>query len=288
MSTISVDRPLKASVNSGRVEVTRAVRASATQVWETLTEPEIVSRWFGNLTSSLKVGDRTTLEFGDGDFFVLDVLQMEAPHTLQYVWRFLGIGPADTVTWNINDHDHGCLFTVTDSEERRTREAASLLRKGWLDFTERLEEFLRTGHSTRYNWRHELDASIELAGKRKAIWDVLFDAQLCRKWLSLSDSLIETDAFLRIEDGLQPSELRLLDVKLDAPKYAQFSLAHKEWLSPTSCNLELTQRGRDTLLTVSNNGWESISIDDEYQKQQRKRLCEFWIAALKRARALIH
>jgi uncharacterized protein YndB with AHSA1/START domain len=280
MSTISIDQSSKAGITPGGVEVTRAVRASAVRAWNTLTEPEIVARWFGNLTSALRVGDRTTLEFGDGDFFVLDVLRMEAPHTLQYVWRFLGIGPPDTITWRINSRDDGCLLTVTDNEDGRTREAARQLRKGWLDFTERLEDFLRTGQATRYNWRHELDASIELAAKRKTAWEMLFDAQSSQQWLPLSRSLLEADASIRIDDGLQPSEFQIQD--------AQYSLTSKEWLSPTSCSLELSPRGRKTLLSISNNGWESISVDSEYQKQQRKRFCEFWIDTLKRARALVH
>lgn len=287
MSTISTDQPLKTAVPVGTVEVTRAVRASARQVWNSLTEPEILDQWFGSLTFPLKVGERTSLEFGDGDFFVLDVLSLEAPYTLQYVWSFLGIGPPDTVTWRINARgEGGCLFTVTDSEERRTREAASLLRKGWLDFTERLEEFLRTGRPTRYDWRRELDASIELAGERQAVWDALWETLSRRRWLPLDGSIFEGEASLRIDDGLQPSELQIFGFKFDAPESMQFSLTHEKWLNPTSCTLELTPRGRHTLLSLSNNGWESISLDGEYQKRQRRRLCEFWIDALKRARVL--
>src|SRR5437899_740788 len=89
-----------ASHASSEVSVIISVKASSWEVWRALTEPHRVSSWFGTLETGLRVGKTNRLVFGDGDFFVLEVLHMDPPHSLQYAWRFLGIGPQDTITWN--------------------------------------------------------------------------------------------------------------------------------------------------------------------------------------------
>src|ERR1051325_7005653 len=142
------------SIAPGTVEITRALSASATTAWRALTDPEVVAKWFGTLTAPFRGGEDARLEFGDGDYFLLHTLRIDPPSLLQYSWRFLGIGPLDTITWRITARGDGCLVTVTDTEPDRSPEAALLLRTGWMDFTGRLEEFLSRGLPTRYPWRH--------------------------------------------------------------------------------------------------------------------------------------
>jgi uncharacterized protein YndB with AHSA1/START domain/rhodanese-related sulfurtransferase len=271
-----------ASAEPGTVEVSRAVSASPARVWEALTSPEVISRWFGDLTSPLKVGEVTRLEFGDGDFFLLDVTRVEPPVTLQYVWRFLAVAPPDTVTWNVTPGGCGSLVTVTDSEYGRTRDAAVLLRKGWLDFTERLEEFLRNGKPTRYAWRHELDVSVELPAAAEAVWELLLDPQAHPLWLLTDGPALRSGARLVADDGGEPYQFRLQDVELSPPRRLHFKLTHDDWLHPTTFDLELCQRPYSTLLTVSHNGWEAISWEDDYRRRQRMRFCKLWVNGLAR------
>jgi predicted ester cyclase/uncharacterized protein YndB with AHSA1/START domain len=172
--------------------VSRLLHVQATTVWEALTEKTTVCRGFGTLSGKLRQGSDAHLDFGDGDFFTLEVLQIEAPYLLQYAWRFLGIGPLDTITWHIVPQDIGCRVTVTDSEPGRSREAATELKKGWLDFTRRLSRFLATGKSTRYDWRREFEGSIELAGKMEDVYNTLFSPQMQARWLPLGVSVLET------------------------------------------------------------------------------------------------
>jgi uncharacterized protein YndB with AHSA1/START domain len=271
---------LSLRVRTDVVEVTRAINASAAQVWNALTEPEMVSQWLGNLDSPLSIGERSRLDFGDGDFFVLDVIQIDPLVTLKYDWRFLTIAPPDTITWSLTPKDEGCLLTVTDSESDRTRAAAKWLRRGWLDFTERLEEFLKTGKPTRYAWRHECDVSVELATDINAAWELLVDPAARGKWLPLSSSVFDDQCSFTINDKLEPAVFQVRAVGLDAPNYARFNLIHKDWLHPTGCTFDLCQRAHDILLTVSHDGWEGISLDEDYQKQQRARFCNFWVKSL--------
>jgi uncharacterized protein YndB with AHSA1/START domain len=277
----------ESSIAPGTVEITRALSASATTVWQALTDPAIVAKWFGTLTSPFSVAETARLEFGDGDYFLLHPLRINPPSLLQYSWRFLGIGPLDTITWRIIAQGDGCLVTVTDTEPDRSRDAALLLRTGWMDFTGRLEEFLSHGTPTRYPWRHEFDASIELTGNIRAVWNQLFEPRAEDQWLTLSVSDSNGNLSLLIDDGNEPTAFKVYNVHSTLPLQVQFHLTHKDWLNPTACNISLIPRRQNSLLNLSHNGWEGISPQSEYQKQQRKRFSAFWITALQRARQLV-
>jgi len=76
------------SPDPSRVIVTLATSVSAAQVWQALTETSSVAMWFGSLTAELRPGSPARLDFGDGDFFTLDDIQLNPPYGLQYTWRF--------------------------------------------------------------------------------------------------------------------------------------------------------------------------------------------------------
>lgn len=268
----------------GKVEVARTLDSPPENVWEALTDPGSVIRWFGALSSPLRIGHSTRLDFGDGDFFSLTTLVIKPPYRLQYEWRFLGIGPLDTITWDIIPEKRGCLLRVTDTEPERSREEGRLLRQGWMDFTNRLVKYLRKGKQTRYRWRHEFDASIELGMDRDALWDMLLRPGAQARWLPFA--LKEASAFT-VNDGLEPSALSVRDVELIPPSQVRLEIAHEDWLCTTQCNLLLSPRRQGSLLSVSHNGWEAISLQEDYQKQQRTRFSAVWISALQRARHLI-
>lgn len=267
----------------GTVRVTRAVQSSVRQVWDALTVPEVVEKWFGSLSHPLRVGESSSLDFGDGDFFSIKTLRIDPPSTLEYEWRFLGTGPLDTITWNIIPADEGCLVTVTDKESGRTEEEAASLRKGWLDFTKRLEKFLRKGAPTRYPWRHEFDGSIELSGDAEKVWGLLFDGKAPGRWLPFGDTHIESGARFAANDGMEPIQFEILNPAISPRQSLRFDLIGESWLHSTPCCLSLSPRESGTLLSVSHNGWESISLRKSYQKEQRKRFCDLWVEALNRA-----
>jgi uncharacterized protein YndB with AHSA1/START domain len=284
MSLALSGRPL---LESAPVMVTREVSASAAEVWDALTDPRILSQWLGALTAPLVEGQSTRLDFGDGDFFDLQDIVLDRPYRLQYTWRFLGIGPQDTITWNIDPGKDHCQVTVTDDEPARTEEASLQLRKGWLDFSKRLKDYLAKGRSTRYSWRRDFEGSIELEGNREHIWDLLFQNEVQYQWLPLDRGVLDVGAHFVVNDSAEPSMLRAAEVVWNPRASVSFKLTHPDWLHPTRCTLELSPRGHNTILNVSHNNWKTISSDKAYQKQQRQRFSQLWIATLQRARNLI-
>ncbi len=288
MSTTLSAPTLNPDIESGAVEVTRTIAASATEVWKALTDPQVAAQWFGSLLTPLCRGQSVRLDFGDGDFFILQDILLEPPHLLHYAWRFLGTGPLDTITWHVHPKDQGCEVTVRDTEPHRTREEALQLRKGWLDFTRRLKDFFARSRPTRYSWRHDFEGSIELAGELGEVWQRLFENRALAGWLPLEvAAALEAGARLVPADGLEPSALQVSEVVWNAPASVSFELSHESWRHSTRCELELSRRPHNILLNVTHNNWPAISLDKDYQKQQRKRFSEFWIQTLIGARHLI-
>jgi uncharacterized protein YndB with AHSA1/START domain len=270
----------------GTARVTRKIAAPASEVWRALTEPNLVEHWFATLTGDFQVGRSVNLDFGDGDFFLLTTTHLEPPHGLQYQWRFLGIGPQDTITWKIVPDNDGCIVIVRDDEPARSVEGVRQMRKGWSDFTARLKGFLQTGQPTRYTWRRELDASIELSGDKAENREALFQREKLARWLPLDGGALEDEALLIPADAEEPSALKVTDVCWNEPDGVTFNLSHSDWLAQTRCRLELSPHGSNSLLSVSHNQWPVIHKDKDYQKQQRRRFCQFWIKTLRCAARL--
>src|SRR5262245_19760129 len=109
-----------ADAASDTVRVARAIPASPATVWQALIDPPLMAHWRGRLSESLDVGGLATLDLGDGDFSVLEVLRADRPATLEYAERFMGIGPKKTVTWRLVPVPGGCLVTVNDRACQRT------------------------------------------------------------------------------------------------------------------------------------------------------------------------
>lgn len=283
----SVDSAKAGASSPGTVTVTIAPNVTAAKAWQALTEPSFVGRWFGTPSGVLRPGGSVGLDFGDGDFFEIEDIHLDPPNRIQYAWRFMGTGPQDSITWHITPKGSGCLVTVTDYQPERSREEAHLLRQGWLDFTQRLEQFLATSQSTRYDWRREFDAAIELPGTIEAVWGVLFSSGKQTQWLPLSTPSLEAGAPFTLDDNAEPPVLEVTDVIWNSPSRVAFQLAHSHWLHPTSCQLELSGRRHSTVLSVSHVGWEAISLHSADQLRQRKRFSQIWVTALKAARQLV-
>jgi uncharacterized protein YndB with AHSA1/START domain len=276
--TISVE-----SDAPGTVVVGVEVRAPVDVVWRSLTDSAVVASWFGDLSRELTPGGSSRLDFGDGDFFDIEAVKIDAPEALQYRWRFLGIGPQDTVTWRLEPAGNSCRVTVTDSEPERSHEAAMMLREGWLDFTSRLVEFHATGKSARYDWRRELDVGVDIPGACAETLPTLSTPEAQSHYLPF-EAPLRSGATAEISDGMQPGLFSISDVQWQSRNEVEFKLSGDGWIAPTVCRIDLIPRLKGLLLNVSHNGWERISPDPAIQLQQRRRFCEHWIAALKRAR----
>jgi uncharacterized protein YndB with AHSA1/START domain len=280
-SSSSNNAMVGAGIDPGTVTVTLQLDTPASRAWQLLTEPTMVARWFGTLTGTLAPGQPARLDFGDGDFFDLETLRLDPPFLLEYTWRFLGIGPLDTITWHIAPQEQGCLVTVIDSEPGRSHQSARELKEGWLDFTQRLEQFLVAGYPSRYDWRRQFDGSIEIGGNLESVWDSLFAPHRQPQWLPLLEGVLEEGGqFVAVDPG---EAFQISDVYWYPPHSMRFHLKHSGWLCPTYADLKLSSHAQGTLLSVSHTGWERISPNENYQLAQRKRFSTLWIMALQRA-----
>lgn len=272
---------------AGTVTVIRRITAMPEGIWEALTDPALVCRWFGFLWPGLEPGTPARFDFGDGDFFAVENVQLTAPYRLHYDWRFLGIGPLDSIDWHITPHGTGCQVTVTDSEPGRSQEAAQELCKGWLDFTWRLQQYVHTRAPIRYDWRREFDGSIELPARLDQVREVLFAPGRYARWLPLDGFDLDAETSFYVEDDKKPVAFPLTDVTWLTPTRVRFQLGHSDWLHPTTGTLEVDAYRHGALLTIHQVGWEHIHAAPEAQRQQRKRFSACWIRCLQRAHDLL-
>lgn len=268
------------------VSMIRILSVPPETVWPALTDPAVVACWFGDLSAPLQPDTPVRLDFGDGDFFTIEPTELDPPSCLQYRWRFLGIGPVNTITWRVVDTGGSAILTVTDEEPGRAREVAYQMREGWQDFTYRLDAFLKTGNSMRYDWRRSFDGSIELHVPATGLEHALFTPGAQAQWLPFGGESLVAGTSVTLPDNADPARVQLSNITWTSPTSVGFDLTHPGWLQPTTCQIMCVPHGSTTLLVVQHGGWESISENDETQRAQRKRFCELWIAALQRAQLL--
>jgi uncharacterized protein YndB with AHSA1/START domain len=78
-SRMSLPPPAPSRAGKGMAQVSVLVSASADVVWAALTERTAVARWFGDLSETLKPNCTCRLDFGDGDYFVIEDVVLAPP-----------------------------------------------------------------------------------------------------------------------------------------------------------------------------------------------------------------
>jgi uncharacterized protein YndB with AHSA1/START domain len=266
----------------GTVEVGVRLRAAPDTVWAALTDPLNFGQWFGDLAAPLQPGSPTSITFGDGDMFAVENVRLAPPHRLAYDWRFHGIGPLDSITWQILPRADGCRLVVTDRETARTPEAVLRMRTGWLDFLGRLQHFLTTGQRARYDWSHEIEASVECDADVVTAWQRLVQPPHVPGWLAALDGPEPGHDRAAGRPAAWTSET--VAGATWAPFQLDLRFAEPGWLAPTRCRLMAEERHTGTLLTLYHAGWEAVSNDLNVAREQRRLYCARWIAALQDAR----
>ena len=100
---------------------------------------------------------RIHLDFDDGEFFYCYTEKAVAPRRpggeLRYLWRWVGIGPAASVTWTLTPGPDGTLVTVVEEATNPPSDWRSWNGMGWPGILDQLANYLRTGTNTRWPWR---------------------------------------------------------------------------------------------------------------------------------------
>jgi len=271
----------------GAVQVRVDVSATQKRVWAAITQRTVAAKWFGDFSRDLSpdlAGLR--LEFGDGDFFALEDIKLQPPSHLHYGWRFLGTGPRDAIELEIvAQGNESCQVIITDRDPLRSEDMVEQLKMGWTDFLGRLQRFLATGKISRYDWRRDFDGWIELSVSRERAWDLLFGQENLARWLPLNPlpggpGIRSLSVHSSGESWINRAEWRDgFELALD--------VRSPDWRQSTSCCLEVLPRAGASALMVRHTGWDKISSDPAYCKQQRHEFADRWIAALRDAQQFV-
>ncbi len=283
MTSLTVPPAVAVGPDPATVSVHVEVPVGAEEAWHALVAPEAVRHWWGELSGELVAGARVRLDFADGDFFDIEVTRQEPPSTLEFGWRFLGIGPCCEVRWHLEGRGHTTRVEVNDAQANRSAEESQELGTGWADFLERYRRHLATGADTRYPWRGGLDGSIEVPQAQR--W--LFDAEVRPKWLPLRQATMLDVAGGGPTSAHQPWRLRVERVVRPLPTRLVLLLGAMEGPPVSTCRLELVPTPSGGSLSFVHHGWQQLLGDVDDLRRARSRLARTWIDALVRARALL-
>lgn len=132
------------------------IKASEGAVWEAITNPEIVAKFFhgAQVESTYEVGTRLRSLSPDGSDVWGDntILECDPPRRLVHTWRSLydpalAAEPESRVTWEIEAQGEGFsrLTLIHDRLDNSPKTAANV--KGWSYILSNLKTVLETGQS---------------------------------------------------------------------------------------------------------------------------------------------
>jgi uncharacterized protein YndB with AHSA1/START domain len=152
----------------------RQIQAPVEKVWEYLTKPECLAKWFAD-TSYFGPDAPVCMEVGDGDFFAGRVIEWDPGIIAAVRWKFDGCGPEYEVRFSMLRRKQGTELTVQDRGALSVEEA-ECLRVGWSEFLMRFEKSILKNVNTRFNWRKELMFTLRVDdGKLEALKAALSD-----------------------------------------------------------------------------------------------------------------
>ncbi|HEY6803364.1 MAG TPA: SRPBCC domain-containing protein [Pyrinomonadaceae bacterium] len=211
----------------------RQIPEPVEKVWEYLTKPECLAKWFAD-TSYFGPDAPVRMEVGDGDFFAGRVIEWDPGIIAGVRWQFDGCGPEYEVRFSMLRRKQGTELTVQDRGALSVEEA-ECLRVGWSEFLMRFEKSLVKNVNTRFNWRKEIMFTIRVTeGKLEDLVAALSDPLWYKSALDgvsaeideAREGLIRTT--IKKENwGESPTHLRVKFKSVRGVNYAYFT--HEGW-----------------------------------------------------------
>jgi uncharacterized protein YndB with AHSA1/START domain len=234
----------------------RQIPAPVEQVWDYLTRPELLAKWFAD-TSCFGPDAPVYMETGAGDFFSGKVIEWDPGIILGVRWKFLGCGPEYEVRFSMLRRKQGTELTVQD-RGAITVEEAECLRVGWSEFLMRFEKALVKNVNARFNWRKSLTLTVRLAEKQR---ELLATALNDPSWYALALGSVRAQIH-------EPRENEI-----------NATLTHDAWGdAETSVRVRLrTIRGVDYAY-VAHEGWAELPA--QLAQPERRRFVGIWLSAL--------
>ena len=278
-----------------RVKSSHDIPAAPETVWRALTEPESLRHWLAVCRGSLvEDGGECLLDFEDGEFFLCYPSEAEAPHRLVYFWRWLGIGPPRSVTWELAPVAGGTRVTVTEQATNPPRDWQTWHGDGWPGILDQFASHVRfpnSGVVWRWPWRRMGPyAIIELSSNVYESWDRLFSRSGLKYWLLAASGDLSPGHSLPIMIGDASGSVEMLVRDVVQPgqsppsflPHVDFSLKRSAWPTELGGRVWLEPAGLESsILQVFMYGWENVP--PEWQLPDRKILCNFWADAFRRA-----
>lgn len=261
-------------------------------VWRALTDPEALSLWLARCHGSLEeLGSDCTLDFEDGEFFLCRPLEAEPNRRLRYIWRWIGIGQATHVQWDLVPRRGGTEVTVTEEATNAPWDWQTWNGGGWPGILDQLAGYLRTGTSWRWPWRRMGPyAQIELPVPFYAAWDALMNEGAQRFWLQVNKGSFAGGSTVDIVLGDASGMAQLDVIEFVRPgerapsflPYVVFTLGRGCWGAKLDGRIWLEPAGLDAcVLQVFHQNWESLPA--ALQLSERRIVASFWAGAWGRA-----
>ncbi len=268
------------------------IPAPLSEVWQALISPADLKQWLAVCHGSLAdLHKDCVLDFEDGEFFLCRTTSVTPKARLQYFWRWLGIGQATLVTWQLESIGDLTRVTVTEEATNPPWDWQTWNGGGWPGILDQLAAYLRTGLEWRWPWRRMGPyAQIEVALPLYEAWDRLITPQALKYWLlSMHGSLVQGEVlpvFLGDASGMVNMVVReVIQPGQSSPSFLPhiaFSLKRQIWNTEVGGRLWLEPAGWGrSLFQVFHFNWENLPPD--LQLSERRLLTTFWAGAMRRA-----
>ncbi|OPF19748.1 hypothetical protein B1L04_02900 [Microcystis aeruginosa KW] len=275
-----------------RLVTSHDMPASPETVWQALSDPAALKLWLGTCHGLPdQLHKEYILDFEDGEFFLCCPVEVRAPFYLRYLWRWLGIGPATSVTWQLEAQENQTRVTVIEEACNPPRDWQAWHGDGWPGILDQLAAYLRTGLEWRWPWRRMGPyAVVELAVPVYEAWNRLFSSAGLRAWLFTMQGNLTPQQSLTILMGDASGMVEMLVQEVVQPgqsppsflPYVNFTLRRHAWQGEVGGRLWLEPAGWErSLLQVFHYNWENLTPG--LQLSERKLLASFWANAMRRA-----
>lgn len=279
------------------------VPAPIGEVWTALTDPQRIALWLAPPSGRWATeGESCALDFHDGEFFWChtDIVRPPAADSgsalLSHRWRWVGVGPATRVDWELTSLGDSTSITATETCRNGPADWRSWNGMGWPGILDQLADHVRTGRDVRWTWRRMGPyVQTELPVSAYEAWAALTAVPALQFWMGRSRGSLAVDdpmtfvlgdasgsAVLRVTDHVEagqrfPSYLPSLDFELTRGGWPGVLQGHL-WVEPTGLG--------GSLLQVFHNGWEMFGTSAT-APHDRTLLCQFWSAAFGRLGMLL-
>lgn len=261
-------------------------------VWSVLTDPDHLAKWFAVCVGSfLRTDCDLTLDFEDGEFFLVRPQEVRPGHLLRYYARWLGIGQLTCVTWRLEDMGMGTRLSVVEEANNPPWDWQTWNGGGWPGILEQLAVHLRTGLDSRWPWRRMGPyVQVELPVSVFEAWDQLFSPAGQKYWLITRSGTFENGGVLDIMMGDASGNLEMTIGEVIQPgqvppsflPYVDYRLRRSAWGCDVPGRLWLEPAGwGKCLLQAFHYNWEGLPAG--LQKSERRILTGYWAESARRA-----